>query len=53
MGRQGKKWMKKDFSWESACEKTLEAYKWINKKGRMPDHIYMQKFKKMFIKVKI
>ena len=41
MGRRGKKWMKKDFSWENVCEKTLEAYQWIETKGRKPDHIYI------------
>ena len=40
MGRRGKKWMKKDFSWEM-LEKTLEAYQWLETKGRKPDHIYI------------
>ena len=41
MGQHGKKWMQKDFSWESACTKTLEAYEWIENKGKLPDHIYI------------
>mgnify|MGYP001443172691 CR=1 FL=1 len=41
MGRRGKKWMQKDFSWENSCQKTLEAYQWIEKKGRKPDYIYI------------
>ena len=40
MGQRGKKWMQKDFSWETACKKTLEAYEWIENKGKLPDHIY-------------
>ena len=41
MGRRGKEWMKKDFSWGNACQKTLEAYQWIENKGKIPDHIYI------------
>ena len=40
-GRRGKEWMQKDFSWENACEKTLETYQWIENKGKMPDYIYI------------
>ena len=40
MGQRGKKWMQKDFSWETACKKTLEAYEWIENKGKLPNHIY-------------
>jgi len=40
MGRRGKKWMQKDFSWENASQKTLEAYQWIENKSKMPEHIY-------------
>ena len=27
MGRQGKEWMRKDFSWESAAERLIKAYR--------------------------
>jgi glycosyltransferase involved in cell wall biosynthesis len=40
MGQRGKKWMQKDFSWETACKKTLEAYEWIENKGKLPDNIF-------------
>ncbi len=40
MGKRGKKWMKKDFSWECSCKKTKEAYNWLTKLGKKPDFIY-------------
>jgi glycosyltransferase involved in cell wall biosynthesis len=27
MGRLGKEWMRKDFSWESAAERLIKAYR--------------------------
>lgn len=39
MGRRGKKWMQKDFSWEKACQKTLDSYSWLDKKEKKPDYI--------------
>lgn len=41
MGQRGKKWMQKDFSWENASQKTLEAYQWIENQSKMPEHIYI------------
>ena len=40
MGKRGKKWMQKNFSWEHSCLKTREAYKWITKMTKKPDFIY-------------
>ncbi len=41
MGKRGKKWMQRDFCWESICQKTLEAYIWIKKKSKKPSFVYL------------
>ena len=41
MGQRGKKWMQKDFSWELACQKTIEAYTWVTKMTKKPNFVYM------------
>ena len=40
MGRRGKKWMQRDFSWELVCCKTIESYKWITNISDRPSFIY-------------
>ena len=40
MGRRGKKWMQRDFSWELVCRKTIESYKWITNISDRPSFIY-------------
>lgn len=40
MGRRGKKWMEKDFSWDKTCQKTKEAYEWLTKMSKKPEFIY-------------
>ena len=40
MGKRGKKWMQKDFSWQNSCQKTKEAYKWLKNMTDKPNFIY-------------
>ena len=40
MGKRGKKWMQREYSWELSCQKTKEAYKWVKNMAMKPDYIY-------------
>ncbi len=41
MGRRGKKWMQRDFSWELVCCKTIKSYNWITNISDKPSFIYL------------
>ncbi len=40
MGKRGKNWMQREFSWELSCQKTNEAYKWVKNMATKPNFIY-------------
>ena len=39
MGLNGRRWMERDFSWNSIAEKMLETYSWVINKGAKPDWV--------------
>ena len=39
MGRKGRDWMVKDFTWESIAQRMETAYRWLLDGGVSPDHV--------------
>ena len=41
MGRNGKRWMMEDFSWDVIARKMIEAYKWLCGGGNRPGNVFL------------
>lgn len=43
MGRNGRQWMQRDFSWDEIAQKTLQSYRWLLNPGDVakPDFIHV------------
>lgn len=39
MGRNGREWMKRDFTWEGICAKLKAAYEWLLNGGERPEWV--------------
>jgi len=40
MGRRGRLWMGKDFSWDALAQSMLSAYEWLLRGGTKPDVVF-------------
>jgi glycosyltransferase involved in cell wall biosynthesis len=39
MGRRGREWVMRDYSWQTVAQKTAKTYRWLLEEGPMPDWI--------------
>jgi glycosyltransferase involved in cell wall biosynthesis len=39
MGRRGRDWMRRDFSWPAVAAQMISAYSWVNGKGDRPEFV--------------
>lgn len=45
MGRRGRNWIERDFSWASAANKMISAYSWLLHGGNRPNHVIVSERK--------
>ena len=39
MGKRGRNWIERDFSWSSVANKMISAYSWLLHGGNRPNHV--------------
>ena len=45
MGRRGRDWIERDFSWSSVANKMISAYSWLLHGGNRPSHVIVSERK--------